>query len=75
MDSGGREKGSWWEPSGAKVELRGNERTLNAEGAAAAAGALDIGIVELEAGTFERLDVVDFNAIKIHGAHLVDRYL
>src|ERR1700686_5829523 len=47
-------------------------QTLNAEGAAAAAGALDVGVVELEAGAFEGLDVVDFHALKGHGAHLVD---
>ncbi len=35
---------------------------LDAEGAAAAAGALDVGVVELEAGAFERFDVVDFHA-------------
>ena len=46
--------------------------SLDAEGAAAAAGALDVGVVELEAGAFERFDVVDFHALKVHGAHLVD---
>src|SRR5260370_36021383 len=48
---------------------------LNAEGAAAAAGALHIGIVELESRAFNRLDVIDFNSVQIHGAHLVDRDL
>ena len=45
---------------------------LDAEGTAAAAGALHVGIVELESRTFERLDVIDLNSIQIHGAHLVD---
>ena len=54
---------------GTRVE---NEEELDAEGAAAAAGALDVGIIELEAGTFESFDVIDFHAIEIHGAHLVD---
>src|SRR5260370_16577921 len=48
---------------------------LNAEGAAAAAGALHIGIVELEPRAFNRLDVIDFNSVQIHGAHLVYRDL
>src|SRR6202035_741386 len=48
---------------------------LDAEGTAAAAGALNIGIVELESRTFERLDVVDLNPVQIHGTHLVDRDL
>src|SRR5580700_6786210 len=47
-------------------------KSLDAEGAAAAAGALDVGVVELEAGAFEGLDVVDFHSLKVHGAHLVD---
>src|SRR5207249_9105669 len=32
---------------------------INAEGAAAAAGALHIGIIELESGAFNRLDIID----------------
>ena len=48
---------------------------LDAEGAAATAGALHVGIVELESRTFERLDVVDLNPVQIHGTHLVDRDL
>src|SRR5690349_1771728 len=40
---------------------------LNAEGAAAPAGALHIGIVELESGAFNRLDVIDLNPVQIHG--------
>src|SRR4029077_13529205 len=45
---------------------------LDAEGAAAAAGALDVRVVELETGAFDGFDVVDFHALKVHGAHLVD---
>ena len=45
---------------------------LDAEGTAAAAGALHVGIVELESRTFNRLDVVDLNPVQIHGTHLVD---
>ena len=45
---------------------------LDAEGGAAAAGALDVGIVELEAGAFEGLDVIDGDAVEVHFAHLVD---
>src|ERR1700735_181881 len=48
---------------------------LNGERAAAAAGALHVGVVELEAGALERLDVVDGNSIEIHFAHLVDQHL
>ena len=36
---------------------------LDAKGTSAAAGALDVGIIELETSAFESLDVVDFNAI------------
>jgi hypothetical protein len=45
---------------------------LDAEGAAAAAGALHVGIVELESRAFNRLDVIDFDPIQVHGTHLVD---
>ena len=45
---------------------------LDAEGGAAAAGALDVGIVELEAGALEGLDVIDGDAVKVHFAHLID---
>src|SRR5882724_6681013 len=48
---------------------------LDAEGTAAPAGALHIGIVELESGAFNRLDVIDLDSIQIHGTHLVDRNL
>src|SRR4029077_15663941 len=39
---------------------------------AAPAGALHVGIVELESRAFNRLDVIDLDPIQIHGAHLVD---
>src|SRR5271170_6933831 len=75
----GKGKGSWSEPGasnldkGARLRRRPlHKQELDAEGAAAAAGALYVGVVELEAGTFERFDVVDFDAIEIHGTHLVD---
>jgi hypothetical protein len=45
---------------------------LDAEGAAAAAGALHVGVVELESRAFNRLDVVDLDPIQVHGTHLVD---
>ena len=45
---------------------------LGAEGAAAAAGALDVGVIELEAGAFDGFDVVDLDAIEVHGTHLID---
>jgi hypothetical protein len=47
-------------------------RQLNAEGTAATARALHVGIIEFEAGTFHGFDIVDFNAFQIHGTHLVD---
>src|SRR5579859_6477991 len=46
---------------------------LNAEGAAAAASALHVGIVELEARAFDGFDIVDGNAVEIHFAHLIDQ--
>jgi len=46
---------------------------LNAERTATAAGALHVGVIELEAGAFECLDIVDGNAFQIHFAHLVDK--
>jgi hypothetical protein len=48
---------------------------LNAKRAAAAAGALHVRIIELEAGTLDGFDVIDLNAIQIHRAHLVNRDL
>src|SRR5262244_2748197 len=47
------------------------QKLLNAERTAAAAGALHVRIVELEPGTFQSLDVIDLNSLKVHRAHLV----
>src|SRR5215207_5242212 len=44
----------------------------DAEGAAAAAGRLDVRVLELEAGALETLDVIDLRADEVHQAHLVD---
>src|ERR1700730_1588759 len=49
-----------------------NDLQLNAKRAAAAASALHVGIVELEARAFHGLNVVDLDPFEIHGAHLVD---
>src|SRR6266850_8085949 len=48
---------------------------LDAEGAAAAAGALHVGIIKLEPSTFDGFDVIDLDAFKIHRTHLVHRNL
>ena len=48
---------------------------LDAEGAAAAASALHVGIVKLESRAFHCFDVIDLNSVQIHGAHLVHRDL
>jgi hypothetical protein len=48
---------------------------LNAKRTTAAAGALHVRVIELEAGAFDALDVVDLDAIQVHRAHLVDRDL
>src|SRR5258708_13173405 len=45
---------------------------LDAEGAPAAAGALDVGIIELKSRAFNRLNVIDFNPVQIHRTHLVN---
>ena len=45
---------------------------LNAEGAAAAAGAFYVGIVEFESRAFDGFDVVDGDAVEVHLAHLID---
>ena len=50
----------------------GDELSSHAEGTTAPAGALHVRIVELETRAFERLDVVDLDAIEVHGTHLVD---
>src|SRR6266436_751818 len=62
------------EPKGlfCKREKRFPAPNLDAERTAAAAGALDVGIIELESRAFNRLDVIDFDSVQIHGAHLVD---
>src|SRR5580692_10061024 len=44
---------------------------LNAERAAAAAGALDVWVVEFEARTFDCLDVINLDTVEIHFAHLI----
>ena len=46
-------------------------RRLDGERAAAAAGALDVGIIELETGAFQRLDEIDFGAVEVQQAGLV----
>src|SRR5713101_6463015 len=43
----------------------------DAKGTPAPASALHVGIVELEAGALQRLDVVNFDAAQVHQAHLV----
>src|SRR5882724_4282496 len=48
---------------------------LDAKGTPATAGALHVGIVELEPRTFDGFDVIDLNAFEIHGTHLVYRDL
>src|SRR6201996_4674869 len=50
-------------------------RSLDRERGAATAGALDLGVLELEAGGLEGLDVVDGAAVQIHGAGGVDEDL
>src|SRR6266446_3275351 len=48
---------------------------LDAKGTPATAGALHVGVVELEPRTFDGFDVIDLNAFEIHGTHLVHRDL
>jgi len=48
---------------------------LNAKGAAATAGALNVRIIELEASALDGFDVIDLDAFQIHRAHLIDRDL
>src|ERR1700689_4984135 len=50
-------------------------RKLDSERAAAAAGALHIGVVKFEPRALERLDVINFDAVQIHLAHLVHQDL
>src|SRR6202142_1220216 len=58
-----------------ELEESNQPGSLYGKGTAAAAGALDVRVIELEARAFERLDVVDRNAFQIHLAHLVDKNL
>lgn len=48
---------------------------LDTEGGAATAGALDCGVLELEAGGLESLDVVDRAVDQVHGRGCVDEDL
>ena len=48
---------------------------FRAEGTAAATSGLDLGVVELEAGAFQRLDIIDFSAIKVEHAGGIDENL
>jgi hypothetical protein len=48
---------------------------LHAEGAATAAGALDVWIVELETSAFQRLNIIDGDAFQVHFARLIDEEL
>src|ERR1700722_18361249 len=48
---------------------------LDAEGTAAAAGALDVRVIELETRTFDRLDVMAVDVAEGHLAQLVDQRL
>src|ERR1700693_199718 len=50
-------------------------KLLNAEGTAATASALHVRVIKLEAGAFDRFDVIDLHAFQIHFAHLVDENL
>src|SRR6185437_8442070 len=59
-------------PSAPDPELR---RLLSVKGAAATASALHVGIVELESATFERLQIIDFDAIQVKHARLIDENL
>ena len=53
-------------PNGSSLKL--SCCALNAEGGAAAASALDVGVFELEAGGFEGFDVVNDAVIEVHQA-------
>src|SRR6266568_963490 len=67
-----KEKGPSAEPK-AQVALsqESRGRTLHAKGTTATAGALHVGVVELETRAFQCLDVVNLDAVQIHLAHLV----
>ena len=62
---------------GSHEKARKTNRTqiLNGERAAAAAGALHVRVVELEARTFQSLDIIDLHPFQVHFAHLVDENL
>src|SRR5215472_416259 len=47
---------------------------LDGERAAATASALHVRVVELETGTFQRLDVIDGDTLQVHFAHLIDEH-
>src|ERR1700691_4647941 len=51
-----------------------SEQNLGAERTAAAAGALDVRVIELKARTVNRFDVIDLNAVEVHLAHLIDQH-
>jgi hypothetical protein len=53
--------------------LQAQRARLDAERAAAAASALDVRVIELEARTFDCLDVINLDTVKIHFAHLIDQ--
>src|SRR6185312_12478853 len=53
----------------------GTRRRLDLEGRAAAAGVLDVGVVELEAAAFQRLEEIHLTAVKVHEAHGVHKNL
>ena len=65
-------------PEGAGLLSRENQagtRSLHAEGGAAAAGRLHLGVVELEAGRFQRFDVVHRTAVQVHQRSGIYKYL
>src|SRR5687767_1922600 len=57
-----------WTTSTVTEVYRGSE----ADRGAAAAGRLDVRVVELEPGALQTLDVVDLGAHEVHEAHLID---
>src|ERR1019366_5495921 len=59
----------------ARLESARMGALLNADRAAAAASALDIGVIELETRAFQCLDVIDGHAFEVHLAHLVNQHL
>src|SRR3954468_9137651 len=69
-----REQNQWKMPA---IKIAGifRKSTLNLERAAAAAGRLHLGIAELEARAFQRLDEIDFGAIQVQQAGLIDEHL